>query len=766
MAITYGIKKQKQSNMFYTLITSLLLCAIFLTTLGFLYTKTKDNAYEDLHVQTKQIKDNLVLQIQSDNENLVTMANFAGKLHASGADYSMMFDSFKPIGLFSRIGILTPDCVFITKDERVDLSDSMSFEEEAGLGKHITGRTYSYSRPDEEVIRSAVPIVVDGETVAIIYGVIKVENLAERYGQIVKELDAQLFVYDKVSGDMIVDTIHDELGNISFLKDRKYRDGSSYEQLASTDKGFVAFRSAYKNEDLYLHYSVIEEFGWVIAMGRYQNQVFAEARWLLQILMPISLLELGIIALYILQMMTRERRTNAVIECASNVRKELLETTDGQNNILDALVEVCEFAKARLAIFFDTHGAFYHYKGAQYEELMLSDKERNYFRSELIRYASDFYHKNNNAVNVLLIKPNGHMQKTNPAFYSFLKEHQLEEISLSATINHANHIAILATINSKRGAQARRLAEKISACFSMALYNKNHLDDTKKIAITDSLTGALNRVAFKSDVGAIDREKVTDFSCIYIDVNELHLCNNKYGHGAGDEMLLFIANTLKEVFYGHKVYRMGGDEFLVFCHNVKHDEVKKGIERFMELLKPRNYHVAVGMSYRSQNTNTEEMVREAEVRMYEAKAEYYQNKAQDSALDEADKEYVQVETGILEIDTMLSVLKENYNGIYRVSLSTDKARRILMPAYLKYNENEEHYSELFSKYVAESVESDYHRGVLSFLNYDALKRQLMEGKIPKIKYMKSDGKMVVLSVYRLGNGDGVVSDTLWVFAKE
>ena len=35
-----------------------------------------------------------------------------------------------------------------------------------------------------------------------------------------------------------------------------------------------------------------------------------------------------------------------------------------------------------------------------------------------------------------------------------------------------------------------------------------------------------------------------------IDVNELHAVNNKYGHAAGDEMLLYIANTLKEVFYG------------------------------------------------------------------------------------------------------------------------------------------------------------------------------------------------------------------------
>ena len=464
--------------------------------------------------------------------------------------------------------------------------------------------------------------------------------------------------------------------------------------------------------------------------------------------------------------MANERKVNAVTECASDVRKELLETSGEQDNIQDALAEVCRFANSRSAIFFDTDGEFYHYIAPQYEEVMLSEKESKHVRAELFRYAADFHKLNENAVNVLCIKPNKHMLKTNSSFYSFLKEHKIREVSLSATINKANHITILAAINSGRGNQVRLLAEKVSACFSMALYNKNHLTKTTLAATTDALTGALNRVAYKNDMLIFDEEKSLNFSCIYIDVNELHLRNNKYGHAAGDEMLLYIANSLKEAFYGHKIYRIGGDEFLVFCQNTTQDEVKKSIEIFTRQLKPKGYHVAIGISYRAQNNGTEELVREAEVRMYEAKAQYYQNKERQSALVATDKEYVQVKTGILEIDTMLSVLKEKYNGIYRVSLLSDKARRILMPAYLKYNENEEHFSNLFSKYVDETVDPDYHRAVLSFLNYDALKHQLMEDKVPKITYKKNDGETVMLSVYKLSGADELVTDTLWVFSKE
>jgi hypothetical protein len=54
---------------------------------------------------------------------------------------------------------------------------------------------------------------------------------------------------------------------------------------------------------------------------------------------------------------------------------------------------------------------------------------------------------------------------------------------------------------------------------------------------------------------------------------------------------------------------------------------------------------------------------------------------------------------------------------------------------------------------------------MSFLNYEALKHQLLEGKIPKISFKKNNGESVLLSVYKLSDTADTVSDTLWVFAK-
>ncbi|MBO7288369.1 MAG: GGDEF domain-containing protein, partial [Clostridia bacterium] len=311
---------------------------------------------------------------------------------------------------------------------------------------------------------------------------------------------------------------------------------------------------------------------------------------------------------------------------------------------------------------------------------------------------------------------------------------------------------------------ARVLLEDISVCFSIAIYNKNHLNKTYTAATTDSLTNVFNRVAYKKDIISIDEEMPEEFSCIYIDVNELHIINNKYGHAAGDEMLIFIANSLKNTFYGHKIYRMGGDEFLVFANGADQEYIRRSIDVFTQELETKNYHVAIGVSYRTRNSNTEELVREAEKRMYEVKAQYYQSKEKKSVSNDDGKKYKLLKTGILEIDAMLSVLKEHYNGIYRVSLETDIARRILMPSYLGYKETEENFSKLLSKYIEEIVHPDYNRSVMSFLNYDAIKRQLSAGETPKISFKKNGGENVILSVYKLGDGENI-NDTLWIFAK-
>ena len=764
MSRTYEQKKQKNHTALYTIVSILLIIAIFLAMTIFLFSQAEDDAYEMLYIQTKQIKDDLTLQIKSDRENLVTMANFAAKLYADGESYDLMFQSFKPIGLFANIGILNADNTFVTKVASIDLDGKISFAEEAARGAYISGRVPDLTRDGEEIIRSAVPIKVNGDTVGVLYGVIKLDTIGEKYNAMASELDAQLFVYDKETGKFVIDTIDTNPGEMSMFADREYNDGYSYEELRNSDKGYSSFVSKYTGEDLYIHYSTLEDFDWGIMLARYENQVFAETHEMLLYLLQVIVLIAVVLTAYIALLLRAEKNKTSLTSEASAIRHLLLDINQQHENIESALKRTKEFSRARSCFFTDNDGTDHYYVKPQLRNRCLQGADRTYFVGELFKYASDV-HTDSLATEYMEIVPNKHLFKTNPDFCRFMKAHDIHSVAFVILSDKRNLVSLLGTINPRKSSAVRSLIEDIAVCFAIAIYNKKHLNHTEHVATTDALTGASNRVAYNKDIVAFDQEKPADFSCIYVDVNELHIRNNKYGHAAGDEMLLYIANTLKEVFYGHRIYRMGGDEYLVFVQGVDMETVRHRIAAFREQLKPRDYHVAVGMSYRSQNTGCDEMVREAEIRMYEEKARYYQDKEQQNSAGEKGDAYVCTQTGIKEIDTLLSVMKDHYNGIYRVSLDTDSAGRILMPSYLGYNENEENFSKLVKKYVENSVHPDYHRSVLNFINYDALRRQLAEGNIPTVSYKKWGGEDVILSVYNLSDDTASSGETLWVFAK-
>ena len=144
----------------YTVIALILMSVVVLALIGYLYNNAEERAYENLHIQTKQIKDDLTLQILSDRENLATMANFAAKLYLDGDDYSIMFNSFKPIGLIENIGILGVDNIFVTKSGSISLNNKISFAEEAARGAYIsgifikTGRAYRFTDRSKALYRS------------------------------------------------------------------------------------------------------------------------------------------------------------------------------------------------------------------------------------------------------------------------------------------------------------------------------------------------------------------------------------------------------------------------------------------------------------------------------------------------------------------------------------------------------------------------------------------------------------------------------------
>lgn len=91
-------------------------------------------------------------------------------------------------------------------------------------------------------------------------------------------------------------------------------------------------------------------------------------------------------------------------------------------------------------------------------------------------------------------------------------------------------------------------------------------------AITDDLTGLLNRRGFLSTAGQtleLCRRTQTPIAMLYCDLDQFKSINDRYGHSEGDNVLRKFAQILHSTFRSSDVVaRLGGDEFVVMLTNV------------------------------------------------------------------------------------------------------------------------------------------------------------------------------------------------------
>jgi diguanylate cyclase (GGDEF)-like protein len=118
----------------------------------------------------------------------------------------------------------------------------------------------------------------------------------------------------------------------------------------------------------------------------------------------------------------------------------------------------------------------------------------------------------------------------------------------------------------------------------------------------DTLTGLLNRKTFDeafgkclldsgpaAPAGAGDRRAPHDDSASWlgvIDIDHFKRVNDRHGHLIGDEVLLLVAGLLRAAFrHGDRLYRFGGEEFVVLLHADARERAALAFERFREALE-------------------------------------------------------------------------------------------------------------------------------------------------------------------------------------
>ena len=118
---------------------------------------------------------------------------------------------------------------------------------------------------------------------------------------------------------------------------------------------------------------------------------------------------------------------------------------------------------------------------------------------------------------------------------------------------------------------------------NMTMHLREHEKQQRFLAYRDSLTGLRNTTAYKAWVMEFNKEiqsKQMDFGVIVLDVNCLKETNDRYGHDAGNKLIVTASRIISNTFKRSPVFRIGGDEFLVILQNSDLKDCEELIAKF------------------------------------------------------------------------------------------------------------------------------------------------------------------------------------------
>lgn len=202
-------------------------------------------------------------------------------------------------------------------------------------------------------------------------------------------------------------------------------------------------------------------------------------------------------------------------------------------------------------------------------------------------------------------------------------------------IVHGEVIGLLALDSASPGfftGKHVRLATALGDHVAVAIQNARLYEQTRELAMTDSLTGiATRRSFFVQAEHALEQAKRngSTISVIMADLDHFKAINDEYGHGRGDEAIRLAADAARQVLRRSDIIgRYGGEEFAVVLPDTEREAAHTIAERLRacvgEIVVPGTDHaISVSVGVVSEEPGPAETVDavldKADHALYEAK---------------------------------------------------------------------------------------------------------------------------------------------------
>jgi diguanylate cyclase (GGDEF)-like protein len=207
------------------------------------------------------------------------------------------------------------------------------------------------------------------------------------------------------------------------------------------------------------------------------------------------------------------------------------------------------------------------------------------------------------------------------------------EFDLSGGDETTNMTLVLHPPGGGFGEETTKLAEWLCSQAAIALENARLHDIVQRQAMTDELTGLVNRRRFldalRSEIAKGQRLGAR-LSVVLADLDDFKLINDGFGHHAGDEVLLAFADLLRA--HGRDVdvaARLGGEEFAILLPETGREGASVVAERLRQSLSDRRIRIgekaevtvtaSFGVAELEEGQSVDALLRAADSALYRAK---------------------------------------------------------------------------------------------------------------------------------------------------
>lgn len=207
--------------------------------------------------------------------------------------------------------------------------------------------------------------------------------------------------------------------------------------------------------------------------------------------------------------------------------------------------------------------------------------------------------------------------------YHILKAQGIDSLAAVPFVKEGEITGFLGIDNPARNLKNRVLLHSVINFIMEELEKRRLIRQLEFASYVDLLTGLKNRNQYIKCLEAYNGRTVESIGIIYVDINGLKAVNDRYGHKAGDALIVRTAQILRE-HMGEQVFRIGGDEFVVLCEGIDREAFRQKEAGLRQAFRnQKDCDVSVGSIWKADCALVEEEVMQADAKMYTEKQVYY-----------------------------------------------------------------------------------------------------------------------------------------------